>query len=148
MGFYREGVFLWDDCFLLRQVYAVGIMKMEVFAMRLYLVRHGQTDMNKRNMFYGWTDADINETGVQQAEQLREQIEYYSKLYYEKDDPAISDYEFDQLMHRFSGTLLRRLGKSDHRIHREELQGRTAGVGHRLERPCYAQWRKVFGFLS
>nr|WP_308778547.1 phosphoglycerate mutase family protein [uncultured Anaerotignum sp.] len=22
--------------------------------MRLYLVRHGQTDMNKRNMFYGW----------------------------------------------------------------------------------------------
>ena len=36
----------------------------------------------------------------QQAEQLREQIEYYSKLYYEKDDPAISDYEFDQLMHR------------------------------------------------
>ena len=47
-------------------------MKMEVFAMRLYLVRHGQTDMNKRNMFYGWTDADINETGVQQAEQLRQ----------------------------------------------------------------------------
>lgn len=40
--------------------------------MRLYLVRHGQTDMNKRNMFYGWTDADINETGVQQAEQLRQ----------------------------------------------------------------------------
>ena len=36
----------------------------------------------------------------QQAEQLREQIEYYSKLYYEKDDPAISDYEFDRLMHR------------------------------------------------
>ena len=26
--------------------------------MRLYLVRHGQTDMNKRNMFSGWTDAD------------------------------------------------------------------------------------------
>lgn len=40
--------------------------------MRLYLVRHGQTDMNKRNMFYGWTDADINETGIQQAEQLRQ----------------------------------------------------------------------------
>lgn len=40
--------------------------------MRLYLVRHGQTDMNKRNMFYGWTDADINETGIQQAEMLRQ----------------------------------------------------------------------------
>ena len=40
--------------------------------MRLYLVRHGQTDMNKRNMFYGWTDTDINETGIQQAEMLRQ----------------------------------------------------------------------------
>ena len=58
--------------FLLRWGYVVGIMKMEVFAMRLYLVRHGQTDMNKRNMFYGWTDADINETGIQQAEMLRQ----------------------------------------------------------------------------
>lgn len=34
------------------------------------------------------------------AQELREKIEYYSKLYYEQDDPAISDYEFDRLMHR------------------------------------------------
>ena len=40
--------------------------------MKLYLVRHGQTDMNKNNMFYGWTDADINETGLRQAEELKE----------------------------------------------------------------------------
>ncbi len=40
--------------------------------MKLYLVRHGETDMNVRNMFYGWTDADINAKGVLQAEQLRE----------------------------------------------------------------------------
>lgn len=40
--------------------------------LRLYLVRHGQTDMNKNNMFYGWTDADINETGLRQAENLRD----------------------------------------------------------------------------
>lgn len=40
--------------------------------MKLYLVRHGETDMNVRNMFYGWTDADINAKGVSQAEELRE----------------------------------------------------------------------------
>lgn len=39
--------------------------------MRLYLVRHGQTDRNLRHMFYGWTDCDINETGIQQAEGLK-----------------------------------------------------------------------------
>ena len=40
--------------------------------MRLYLVRHGQTDMNKNQMFYGWTDVDINAEGVRQAKRLRE----------------------------------------------------------------------------
>lgn len=34
------------------------------------------------------------------AQKLRKQINYYSELYYEKDDPAISDYEFDKLMHQ------------------------------------------------
>ena len=29
--------------------------------MKIYFVRHGETDMNARNMFYGWYDADINE---------------------------------------------------------------------------------------
>lgn len=27
--------------------------------MKIYFVRHGETDMNARNMFYGWYDADI-----------------------------------------------------------------------------------------
>ncbi|MGM9916107.1 alpha-ribazole phosphatase [Anaerotignum sp.] len=40
--------------------------------MKLYFVRHGETDMNARNMFYGWTDADINAKGISQAEELRE----------------------------------------------------------------------------
>ena len=29
--------------------------------MKIYFVRHGETDMNKNNMFYGWYDEDINE---------------------------------------------------------------------------------------
>ena len=36
--------------------------------MKIYFVRHGETDMNARNMFYGWYDADINEKGIAQAE--------------------------------------------------------------------------------
>ena len=40
--------------------------------MKLYFVRHGETDMNARNMFYGWYDADINAKGISQAEELRE----------------------------------------------------------------------------
>ena len=40
------------------------------------------------------------QTAKELASELREKIEYYSKLYYEQDDPAISDYEFDRLMHR------------------------------------------------
>lgn len=39
-------------------------------------------------------------TARELAQTLREQINYYSELYYEKDDPAISDYEFDKLMHQ------------------------------------------------
>lgn len=39
-------------------------------------------------------------TARELAQKLREQINYYSELYYEKDDPAISDYEFDKLMHK------------------------------------------------
>lgn len=40
--------------------------------MKLYFVRHGETEMNVRNMFYGWYDVDINEKGVMQAEELRD----------------------------------------------------------------------------
>lgn len=51
--------------------------------MKIYLVRHGETDWNLRGMFYGWTDCDINEKGVEQAARLKNffnQIEY-DKIY-------------------------------------------------------------------
>ena len=38
--------------------------------MKLYLVRHGQTDMNKEKLYYGWTDCPINEIGIKQAQTL------------------------------------------------------------------------------
>ena len=51
--------------------------------MKIYFVRHGETDMNKNNMFYGWYDADINEKGISQAEDLREAFKdiHIDKIY-------------------------------------------------------------------
>ena len=40
--------------------------------MNIYMVRHGQTEMNVKRVYYGSTDCDINSTGVLQAEKLSE----------------------------------------------------------------------------
>ena len=39
--------------------------------MRIYLVRHGETVLNCRKCYYGFTDASLNENGIKQAESLR-----------------------------------------------------------------------------
>jgi len=41
-------------------------------ALRLYIVRHGQTDYNLNNMFQGASDVPLNETGIVQADQIAE----------------------------------------------------------------------------
>lgn len=38
--------------------------------MKLYLVRHGQTDLNRVRRYQGRTDVSLNETGIGQARQL------------------------------------------------------------------------------
>ena len=42
---------------------------------------------------------NIDEAKVE-IKELREKLEYYAKLYYDMDSPAISDYEYDMMMNR------------------------------------------------
>lgn len=42
--------------------------------MKLFVVRHGQTDWNLHNQLQGWADTPINETGRKQAEELHKKI--------------------------------------------------------------------------
>ena len=42
--------------------------------MRLYLVRHGETDWNRDNRLQGQTDIPLNENGVLQAKMLRQTL--------------------------------------------------------------------------
>ena len=42
--------------------------------MKIYLIRHGETDYNKQRLFYGMTDISINPQGIDQALLLREKL--------------------------------------------------------------------------
>lgn len=40
----------------------------------LYLVRHGETVYNKKGIYYGWTDCSLSSIGVEQSEELAEEL--------------------------------------------------------------------------
>ena len=40
------------------------------------------------------------EEARKQVKELREKLEYYAKLYYDMDNPAITDYEYDMMMNK------------------------------------------------
>lgn len=50
------------------------VISMERENMKLYLVRHGETDWNLENKIQGQTDTSINDNGREQAKELAERI--------------------------------------------------------------------------
>ncbi|MBU5688285.1 MAG: histidine phosphatase family protein [Candidatus Aenigmatarchaeota archaeon] len=42
--------------------------------MRILLIRHGQTDANKKNIIQGWLDFKLNESGIKQAKLLANRL--------------------------------------------------------------------------
>jgi broad specificity phosphatase PhoE len=72
--------------------------------MKLYVVRHGETDWNKKKFMQGNTDVSLNETGVSQAKMISEKlkdvieyldryfkIQYYQTLAHAQLNPAAAD---------------------------------------------------------
>ena len=39
--------------------------------MKLYMARHGETDLNNKNVYYGWTDIKLTSNGELQCTQLK-----------------------------------------------------------------------------
>lgn len=55
---------------------------------KIFLFRHGQTDYNKNHLFCGKIDADINESGIEEAKQIGEKL---------KEEKVTRAYSSDQL---------------------------------------------------
>lgn len=73
----------------------------------LVLVRHGQSEWNKLNLFTGWRDPDLTETGVEEARRAGKLI---------KKERIVFDIAFTSGLKRAQHTLemiLGELGQQD-----------------------------------
>ncbi len=75
--------------------------------MKLVIVRHGQSEWNKKNLFCGWTNVELSEQGVQEAKDAGQKI---------KQSGIDFDIAFSSYLKRANKTLeyiLEELNKKD-----------------------------------
>lgn len=44
----------------------------------LYLIRHGETELNAKGLYYGWTDCELSQKGLMQAEDMADILQNLS----------------------------------------------------------------------
>ncbi len=105
--------------------------------LELYLVRHGETEMNVKGVYYGWTDCELTEKGIEQNVCLAQVLKNISF-----DAVLSSD------LKRAVATAEIVSGKKaadiilDSRL-RERNFGKWEGLHFtELERDCKEQWQK------
>ena len=105
--------------------------------MKVYYVRHGQTDWNlARRMQGGGTEKDLNETGLKQAEETRKELENVNY-----------DIVIRSPMHRAEQTAeIINQGRNVPIIVDERMRERKLGEleGH----PITARWKVEFGIMN
>ena len=88
------------------------MIKIETKMSKLVIVRHGQSEWNKANIFTGWVDVDLTEEGVAEAQKAGE---------------LLKDYKFDEAFsselkraNRTLDIILKGIGQTDIPITRSE----------------------------
>lgn len=88
------------------------MIKIETIMSKLVIVRHGQSEYNKANIFTGWLDVDLTEEGVAEALQAGR---------------LLKDYKFDEAFsskliraNRTLDIILKEIGQTDIPITRSE----------------------------
>lgn len=102
----------------------------------LVLVRHGQSEWNKRNLFTGWRDPDLTEQGVEEAHKAGQLL---------KSQGIVFDVAYTSALHRAQRTLdiiLQNLGQSDLPVTKDQaLNERDYGELSGLNKDeARAQW--------
>jgi len=68
--------------------------------LKIYLVRHGETDWNQLQKWQGHTDIDLNETGVNQAMQLSKNIGNYPNISIIYASPLLRAYRTAEILNQ------------------------------------------------
>ena len=53
-----------------------GLSRMSELKTRLYLIRHGETEWNRNGRYQGWSDIELSDEGLEQAELLAKRFSF------------------------------------------------------------------------